>query len=97
MADIDTQKLEKLMEEQKWDEARQMLEDFFASEMTPEEKGAIYTNMAMVYMKVMNRINEQYEQALDDALMVLKDINNTEREVLDAININKIRKQIQEN
>jgi hypothetical protein len=97
MSNIDNEKLEKLMEEQKWDEARQMLEDFFASEMTAEEKGAVYVNMAAIYMKVMNKINEQYESALDDALMVLKDINNTEREVLDAININKIRKQIQEN
>jgi hypothetical protein len=94
---IDTEKLEKLMEEEKWDEARQMLEDFFASEMTPEEKGAIYTNMAMVYMKVMNRINEQYEKALDDAIDVLKEINKTESEVLDNINIHNIRKQIQEN
>ena len=94
---IDTEKLEKLMEEEKWDEARQMLEDFFASEMTPEEKGAIYTNMAMVYMKVMNRINEQYEKALDDAIDVLKEINKTESEVLDNNNIHNIRKQIQEN
>ncbi len=93
---FDAEKLEKLMGEEKWDEARQMLEDFFAVEMTPAEKGAIYTNMAMVYMKVMNKINEQYEKALDDAIDVLKEINKTEGEVLDNINIHNIRKQIQE-
>ncbi len=95
MQKFDEKKLKILLEEKKFDEAKNFLEDYFKNlELTDEEKGAIYVNYASVYMQVMNDLNRQYSENLDEALNVLKKIDAKESEVNDKIDLAKVRSEI---
>lgn len=95
MQNFDDKKLKSLLEERKFDDAKKFLEGYLNDlELTEEEKGAIYVNYASVYMQVVNDINRQYSKALDEALTVLKKIDDKESEVNDKIDLAQVRSEI---
>lgn len=68
MAKVDLEKLEKLLHEGNWAEARKLLKNFFIADMNEREKSEAFLNIAEIYVKVSNFINQQYEKELDQAL-----------------------------
>lgn len=95
MNKLDTKKLEKLLTEKKLDEAKALLEDFFHKvELTPEEKGALYVNLAKIYLEVNNRINGQYLKMLDNMLEALKKVDQKGKEINDRIELAVVRSKI---
>lgn len=77
---IDTTEIESLLEAEKWEEARGLLDKYLSRALTEKEKGEIYTNFAQVYLKVQNEINKKYEEVLDNAIATAKDITKSEVE-----------------
>lgn len=94
MNTIDEKKLESLVADQKWDEAKALLDEFFKSEMTPAEKGELYANLASIYMKVMTNINHKYSAALGDAIENLKQIETDDGTIKDTLDLSKTRDQL---
>ena len=68
MAKVDLEKLEKLLHEGNWAEARKLQKDFFIADMNERGKSEAFLNIAELYVKVSNYINQQYEKDLDQAL-----------------------------
>ncbi|HEY4506097.1 MAG TPA: hypothetical protein VJJ24_01455 [Candidatus Paceibacterota bacterium] len=77
---IDTKEIEMLLEAEKWEEARTLLDSYMSRPLTDKEKGEIYTNFAEVYLRVQNDLNKRYEEVLDDAIATAKDINHAEED-----------------
>lgn len=95
MPTIDTTKLEQLLTEEKWDEAKKILDQYFQGDLTPEQRGGAYVQLASIYLQVNNRLNRQYEQTLDDALAVLKSINTSEAVAKDTAAVDDAKRQIE--
>mgnify|MGYP001559641670 CR=1 FL=1 len=77
---IDTKEIEILLEAEKWEEARTLLDRYMSRPLSDKEKGEIYTNFAEIYLRVQNDLNKRYEEVLDDAIATAKDINKAEEE-----------------
>ncbi|OHA15986.1 MAG: hypothetical protein A3G52_04765 [Candidatus Taylorbacteria bacterium RIFCSPLOWO2_12_FULL_43_20] len=64
MKDINAKKIEKLLKEERYDEARSLLADFFSQELTKEDRASLYLDYALLHLKVMNRIAARYNKQL---------------------------------
>jgi flagellin-specific chaperone FliS len=74
---LEMKKLEQLIKEQRFEEAKAILDAFFAKEWTKEEKGEMYVQLMMMYMQITNRLNEEYLQTLDETIATIKEINTS--------------------
>ena len=80
MKKIDQEKLDQLLNATHWDGARVMLEEFLNNTQTDPEDPELQAAMALVYLSVMLKINEAYEQSLQTAINQIKDIRRTTTE-----------------
>lgn len=94
MSGFDTNKLEQLLRAREWDEARAMLEQALAAPLSYEEKGAAYTAFIATYLRVMNRIYEEYDMALSDAISTLKTIDREEQIASEEIDLARVKGDI---
>lgn len=60
MAHIDTQQLEMLLSAGKTKEAGALIDTFLQGDLTAEQKGALYVELASVYTKTANKLDEKY-------------------------------------
>lgn len=96
MKEIDFQKLEQLVVERKEDEVKGLISEALNSELTPEEQGELYVNLAMVYMKVSTQLNQEYLQYLKDAMAQIKEIDTIKNDNLKKFDIQNVRNQIKD-
>lgn len=94
MKPIDTKKLEVLMDQGKWEEAKSLLDTSLASDLAPEERGAAYVQFASIYMRVKNELNRRYKESLEDAIGILKNIKAREKEVDQKISAGQVKGEI---
>jgi len=94
MTPLDTKELEKNLAAKNWDGAKQILNDFFAQELTPQEKGEAYVAAAELYMEVNNAVNARYSAELDSAIAKLRQIQQSEQKLDDTGGLLKARKTI---
>ena len=90
MAPFNANELKDLLVQEKWDEAKNLLEAYLSAPLTKEEKGAAYVAFVMTYIDVMHRLNRDYEDKLNEALESLQVIDVAEQELTDKINAAKI-------
>ena len=62
----------------KKDEISKLLNEALSENLTDKERGEIYSNFAMLYLKSVGDINKQYEEVLDRAIAVLKKIDSAQ-------------------
>jgi len=91
---MDITTLEKLLEKGELEEAKKILEDYFRIPATEEEKGAVYFNLANMYMKVMNDLNGRHKNALEQALFRLEQIERAKKDTLNQIDIARVKKEL---
>src|SRR3989338_1524189 len=94
MQTLDPKHLEVLLEEGKYGEAKNVLEGYFSTELTEEEKGAAYVDFARIYMEVMTKLNKSEEALLDEEIAELKAINAGEKDAVKNIDLNRLKKDI---
>jgi len=96
MKQVDFKKLESDLAANDKQAIKQTLVEFFSSELTPEERGAILVNFTLVYARMKNQIQEQYLEMLNEALEDLKTVNELERAAGEEVDLEAVRKKINE-
>jgi hypothetical protein len=91
---IDSQKLEQYLAEQKYDEVKQMINDIVNAELTEEERGEGLVSFLSVYMEIMNSINVSYRDALKEILADMQGLNLAQSKATDKIKLQKIREDL---
>src|SRR5262245_43111439 len=91
---LDTNTLEQLLVDGKFDEAKKMLNEYLSADLTKEEKGAIYVAFVMTYVSVMNRVYDKYNEALDETISNLEFIDKRKKEVSEKIEMGRLKDEI---
>lgn len=93
---FDIEQLESLLNAREWAKAKALLNSFLQADISEEEKGAMYVAFVTTYLSVMNRINDEYEAALDDAISTVKALNEKEKEVNTKVDLARIKNEIKD-
>lgn len=93
---FDAQQLESLLNAREWEKAKVLLNSFLESDVSQEEKGAMYVSFVTTYLSVSNRISAEYESALDDAISTVKSLNVKEKEVHTKIDLARVKNEIKD-
>ncbi len=91
---IDSQKLEQYLAEQKYDEVKQMINDIVNAELTEEERGEGLVAFLSVYMEIMNSVNTAYRDALKEILADMQGLNLAESNSKDKIRLKQVRESL---
>ena len=51
---------------------KKLLDGALSKDLSPKERGEIYANYALVYLRAINKLNREYERVLDGAIALLK-------------------------
>ncbi|MDP3880988.1 MAG: hypothetical protein Q8Q32_02310 [bacterium] len=94
MTDSDKQKLATYIREDKWQEAKKLLDGYLNSDLSLEEKGAAYVAFVSTYLDIMNKINEGYETVLDEVLSEIKELDDREKELDEKIRLTHLNSDI---
>jgi hypothetical protein len=89
--DIDIKKIEALLDEEKFDEVRTIINGAVSSEFSKEERGAALTGLASVYLQVSNAINSRYKAALEEAIDGMKQLRAAESRMNDKAKLTEVR------
>ncbi len=74
MSEENVKKIEAMVAEGKIGEARSLLKSLFKQELTKEQKGALYANLTLTYLSLMNAVNEKYKESLRESLSKIKEV-----------------------
>lgn len=96
MQEINQEQFKKLLEEEKYAEAQQLLNQYFDQELTQTEKGEEYVEAAMDYLTMANEVNARYLDSLNSILSSVKSLKNTEEEYDKKIDVAVVKNQINE-
>ena len=91
---FDEKKLAELLKQGIYDEAKIIIKEVLASDLTPEERGAALTNMAQLYLELNNKMSERYLAVLDDAIVTLKTMDATAKKVEEELVLSAAKKKL---
>ncbi len=74
---IDINKIGELLRGNQFEEAKELVRQILSEPLSEQEKAKIFSDYTLVYMQVMNALNDRYEQALKEAI---EDIETLEQE-----------------
>ena len=94
MTDSDKQKLAGYIRQDKWQEAKKLLDSYLNSDLSLEEKGAVYVAFVTTYLEIMGKINEGYEAILDELLSEIKTLDEQEKELDEKIRLTHLESDI---
>jgi len=94
MAHLDTSKLEELVAQDKWEEVRKQLEEYFRADLSPEDKGQIYAIIAMSHMAAQNSLNRQRIEILDGLMQEIKQLQGEQKKLEDQVDLTLARNQL---
>lgn len=86
--------LQILLDQEKFDAARQYIESLFIVSNGDEEKEASALSIITGYLGVLNDIDQQYIGVLDDAARALKKINASEKEQHSTLRLMEVRAKL---
>jgi hypothetical protein len=92
--ETDIKKLEALLADKKFDEAKAVINSIISAKMTESEKGDALVGMSSVYLDIMNSINAKYESALNDAIAGMRAINKAESKMNDKIRLAEVKESL---
>ena len=88
---VDISKLKALVESGDAEGAKTLLADFFKDKLSSAERGEIYTKMISAGLEVQNKIDSAYLAQLKDIIASVKDVNASETQVTENLNLAKVR------
>ncbi len=91
---LDTNTLEQLLVDGKFDAAKVMLNEYINSDLSREVKGAAYVAFVTTYVSVMNKIYDQYNQALDETIAGLTLADKKEKEMTERVDLARVKNEI---
>ena len=92
--DIDTTKLESLLQGKNFEEAKKIIADYFKQTMTSEQRASLQLDLATLYLQVMNKINGRYIDTLKKAVGDLDEIDKAEKKSKDTLNLAEVRSSL---
>lgn len=75
----------------KKEEAKKMLAEFLDEQNDSKAEGAALLDYSMIYMAVMNELNEAYKAQLDEILAELKELDKSQKETGEKIKLASVR------
>ncbi len=87
--------LEKLLSENKIAEASALIKEIMGEKMTSEERGEQLVNFATMYLDILNSIDSEYEAALKEAVVALKELDIKDSKKRDEDKLKKVREGLQ--
>jgi flagellin-specific chaperone FliS len=72
----------------------EILDKVLKSDLSPKERGEVYYNFAVLYLRTVNELNREYEKILDSAIEVLKEMNSAEKDITAKIAAEKVKHEI---
>lgn len=96
MEQFNTEQLTQLLDAKRYDEARQMLDSFFAQPLSEDDKGAVAFNKAMVFIEANKELNREHLRRLRTLLDELNELEKTGSNEDTQRRIDQIRKEISE-
>lgn len=82
---------ELLLEAGKIEEAKAMLGELAARELTEEEEGGAKALLTRLYVRISAEANEAYRKTLEDSIKQLKEINSKEKAMIDKLKLTQAR------
>ncbi len=86
--------IKNLLDQEKFEEAKVLMEAYFIEPLPEEERGQAYLNIVEMYVDMATHFGQQKKELLQTALTTLEEIDKKGRNLEDIINLDKIRKQI---
>jgi hypothetical protein len=93
MTKFDTEKIVQLLNERKTGEVAMLIKSSLQN-ITKEEVGEAYAELAMIYMKVMSSINEDEINFLKTTISRLDEIKASKARVEDHIKLESVRDEL---
>ncbi len=96
----DTNKFEEiknLLDLGEYEEAQRIISDIAVEELSEQEKGAFYTELAFISVQLQNVVDEEKIALMDELLAKLKEIENSERRVEEELAIASARLRLKQN
>ncbi len=91
---IDEAKLEAFIKSGDFKGAKKLIGAFLDQELSPEEKGHIYTQIISTYLSISNKMNASYLQQLNDSLAALKKFNVLNKKNDDKLRVDEIQEKL---
>ena len=73
--------LELLIEKEDWHGVKNFFEQLLNEPLSKEEKGWLYLNLAMIYIRLNSSVNKNYDTLLSGILESLKKVSSAENEL----------------
>lgn len=89
--DIDIEKIEKLLSAKKYDEVKFLIKEAVDKKFSSKERGAALVAAASLYIQVSNKIQARYRDLLREAVMGVKKLKDSERQVADRVQLDDVR------
>jgi transposase len=86
--------IERLVAEERWDEALAVLETSLQTALTPAEHSAAAVELALLYVKINNALTGKYLEKTAEIDELIKQIDAKEREIDNELAIAKIKDHI---
>lgn len=93
---MNIEEFKQLLQDGKQEEAAEMLEEFLASSISPQEQGRALIAVASMYMEAENTLNQEYLRILKNAVVELSNLQKEHHTITDAIELAKTRKTLDE-
>ncbi len=87
--------LQEYLEGNNLEEAKKIIEEALAGDLTENEKAEMYTLIAEIYVKAKNRANEEYLENTAELVQQLKDLESIENEAMESLELLKTRKALE--
>jgi hypothetical protein len=92
--DTEITKLEKLLAEKNFTEAKKVIGDIVSAKMSDLDKGQALVGVASIYLDISNAINENYRATLEEAIAGMKALNSEESKVNDKIRVAELKEDL---
>ena len=91
---MNTNEIQKLLEQGKTDEAKKLLTDLFKQDLADVGRGELLTDFAQAYIKVKNQLLETQVENLKKITEALALIDKAEKTTADQKRLDDIRNQL---
>jgi len=94
MKNLDDKKLKALIAKGQIKDAASLIEQVLKSDLTPEEKGALFTNFAQLYLQMKNELDDNYLDTQEFVLEVWEKIESEQKNIEEDLKVKAARQKI---
>lgn len=94
MENFDTAKLDALLAEKKYDEARALIAATLAGDLSDAQKGALYLYLINLQLEMTNKADAEYLGTLNDILESVKGLDQQQNRFIDESDLANLREEL---